>query len=309
MKGKRLISVGAAVLVFAVCSGCNFNLFKEVAPETSDRALLEQARVQIDEKQFARATTTLSKVKNDSNYKRLLEVSAKLGGVGFGLWSLILDLTESGDFKKSGSKGFDYIFDTFSEALLGEGEERTKKLASFGESVQILQSAPQSDDAGVSTLRCLLAGLMVYPTVSDSQNLLEQATSDLNQIVESAQGGGENAEDCPDIDLLATTMETVTQVQTNLDTILEGIQDCDLLDVSEEQAKLNEVEKRINSLTTNADKGCVETPSCGSSEACDALQLGCVQEVVNESESVAGDGLVSTCELLQNCVAADCFAD
>ena len=71
---------------------------------------------------------------------------------------------------------------------------------------------------------------------------------------------------------------------------------------------LNVVQQALSKYSTAADKGCSQT-ECNGDKVCEALQLGCIKEVMNKSsEAVAGDKKVSSCELLHNCSnPSDCF--
>ena len=100
---------------------------------------------------------------------------------------------------------------------------------------------------------------------------------------------------------------TLMQLKTvDFQLILAAAANCSLLDLSGSGA--NSVEESLTNLQDNADGGCTSTPSC-TGVACDALGLGCVEAVVQQGDtSTAGDGEISSCELVQNCLDQNsCF--
>jgi hypothetical protein len=283
------------------------NLFRSVASRTSDRVLMEEARVRIDNKDFVGALNSLAKVKIDSNEKRLLQVSAELGNANFSLWQIILDLATGEKLKNSSKSGTDFIFDAFSDAVLGTESEQETKIAAIERSIELLQGSPQPDEDDVENLRCFLGGVLVFPSLEIANQTIDTAKSNLEQVVDEAQNGGSTADDCPNVSLVNDAMEDVSEVRQSMSLILGAVQGCAFFDVSEAADKLNQVEKFVNNLGDQADKGCTSTPDCGDSKACDALQLGCVAEVVQDEAAQAGDGEIATCELMQNCIGSSCF--
>ena len=289
-----LLSIFSAVALIA----CGTNLFKEVVTKDSDRHKLEEAKVLIDDGNYAKAIEMLDGVKIDSNDKRMLQASAQLGAVGFGLWDVIMDAIEGDTFKSSNSSGVDFVFNTIGEAVLGEGDVRTTRLEALEQSVSLLLNAPEPNEDKVINLRCFLAGIMSFPIVTDGTQAINNVKTELAALDGQCSGG---------IDDLNQSMTALIEVQSDFSLILQASQGCSFLD-HEGDGSLNAVEQKVSKLVDGADQGCSPTPDCGSSPACDALQNSCTQAITNDSDSTAGDGEISSCEMLQNCLDTSvCF--
>jgi hypothetical protein len=147
---------------------------------------------------------------------------------------------------------------------------------------------------------------MSVPTTTDAATAMSTASSSLQSVSASSIGAGGTAAECPDLSDLETALLSITELQDDFQLILAAAANCSLLDLSGSGA--NSVEESLTNLQDNADGGCTSTPSC-TGVACDALGLGCVEAVVQQGDtSTAGDGEISSCELVQNCLDQNsCF--
>ena len=130
-------------------------------------------------------------------------------------------------------------------------------------------------------------------------------SSALTTVQNGATGDGSTPEQCPGIDDLTTSLTALGTAQTNLGLVLQATGNCSFIDYS--SGDLNTVEQKLSTFVEQGDLGCSSSPSCGDSLACQALSLGCVQGEVNDDSSLAGDGVVSSCEIVQNCLGSNCF--
>ena len=106
---------------------------------------------------------------------------------------------------------------------------------------------------------------------------------------------------------LRADINNLSSLSANLQSIVSATANCGFIDT--DSGSLNTVESQIKQFNETADAGCSEAPSCGDSKACQAQSLGCVQEIASaDANSLANDGVVSACELMQNCIGANCFA-
>lgn len=300
------------LLVLSACgllSACDVNLYSSLVKPKSDTALMEEARIRIDDQDYAGALTSLGKVKRDSNDLRLLRSAARLGQSGLSMWSIITDFVDSPESDASSGNGVDNLFDQISGAVVGEGEVRTARIAALTASVTDLLGSPNRAASRVKNLACFLAGVMALPVVSDATTAIQNTTTSLTDLAASVDVNNPNAQ-CPDLSSLNTSLTTIATVQSQFSLIVDATTDCALIDSTGTGGDLNAIEEQLVKFNQNADAGCSTTPACGSGEACKALGLQCVYDALNSGTDVstAQDGLVTRCELVQNCLnPGTCF--
>jgi hypothetical protein len=303
---RRLLLTVPACWVLAAC---DLNIYESVVKPKSDTALMEEARIQIDEQNYAAALSSLEKVDRDSNDLRLLRSAARLGQSGLSMWDILTEVVDGDGFGEGGGNGVDNFFDQISGAVVGEGETRTQRLAALTESVADLLAAPDRNASRVKNLACFLAGVMAVPTVTDATSAIQNTTTSLASLAATVDISNPNAQ-CPDLSGLNTSLGTIASVQTQFSLILDATSNCKLLDITGTGNELNDIEAQLLKFNQNADAGCSATPACGSGAACQALGLQCVYDALTTGSeaSSAQDGQVSKCELVQNCLnPGSCF--
>ena len=301
---KKLIGM----LTILILAGCGINFYQPFVSDDSDEWQMIEAQKELDQGNYSKATELLGKLTTDTNTKRILEASASLGTAGLDLWSIVRNIL-NGDSGSSSSSGVDNIFDLIGESVLGTGDTRTERVTVLKANIALLQAAPDPDQSNVQNLSCFLAGILALPMVTDSTSALTTAQTALTSIASTSTGSGSSAEECPDLDELNSSLQTLKEVREAFTTILETAEKCKILNFDDEASSLNTIEQQMQKLTTNADKGCdtVDTSTCGN--FCDALNLGCVQSSITADETAtAGDDVIATCELVQNCInPTTCF--
>ncbi len=303
---RRLLLSVSASWVF---TACDMNLYESVVKPESDRALIEEARIKIDEQDYAGALSSLEKIDRDTNELRLLRSAARLGLSGLSMWTILTDIVDGTGFNEGTGSGVDNFFDQISGAIVGEGDTRTLRLAALTESVDDLLAAPDPSASRVKNLACFLAGVMALPTVTDATTAITDTTTSLANLAATVDVTNPNAQ-CPDLSGLNSSLTTIANVQNQFTLILEATSNCKLLDVTGTGSELNAIEAQLAKFNQNADAGCSATPACGSSAACQALGLQCVYDALttDSDASSAQDGQVTKCELVQNCLTpGTCF--
>ena len=300
------------LLVTMACAiglnSCGMNFFEPIASKDSDEYHMEQARIYVDQKKYADAEASLAKVEGNSNEKTLLLVGSKLGNVGLSLWEILLDVVDSltNTSSSSGSSGMEQVFNVFSDTLFGTGDERDEKLQAINESIALIRNAPEQDSK-MEAFRCFLSGIYVLPVVNDGTNAMINVTTALNSLESSVSGDGSSSDQCPGLDAFQAAMSGLDTVRNGLDFIIQQTSDCEILSFLSDSGDLNAISERLKKFVDAADQGC-PTISCNNDVLCEALQLGCVAELLDTSSAVAGDGIVDQCELVYNCTTAGtCF--
>ncbi|MFW7380840.1 MAG: hypothetical protein ACOH5I_18640 [Oligoflexus sp.] len=283
---------------------CGGNLFESMIEPGNDAARLDEAASLIDEKKYADALTVLAEVEGNSNRRRTLEAAAYLGEAEVGIWDIIGNVLESSE-QSNKTINFDSIFDSISGAFFGTGDERTVKITAMQNSINALLAAPEPDDRRTKNVSCFIGSILTVLTVGDGNQAIADLSQALTTLQSSSTGSGSTDEECPGVDDLATSLERINQVRVSLELILSATEGCGFIDLGANSP--NQVEQKLNQLVTRADLGCQEVPDCGASEACQALSLGCVQSRIDFTEAVASDSQLASCELVQNCIGADCF--
>lgn len=300
-----------AFLVTSIVSlsfaACGINFFADVVTKDSDEYHMEQARIYVDQKKYADAESSLGKVEGNSNEKTLLLVGSKLGQAGLSLWDILLDVVDSlAGNSGSSSSGMEQVFDVFSDTLFGTGDERDAKLEALNDSIALIRAAPEQNSK-MEAFRCFLSGIYVLPVVNDGTNAMLSVTTALNELEASVSGGGSNSDECPGLSSFQAAMDGLDTVRRGLDFILEQTSDCELLSFLSDSGDLNAMSARLRKFVDAADQGC-PTVTCNNDVICEALQLGCVAQLLDTSSAVAGDGNVDQCELVYNCTTAGtCF--
>lgn len=295
------------VLSLIALGACGQNIFKSAVPVKSDKARMAEARVKLDDGDYAGALKALDGMDGDSNERRILMVASLLGEAGFVLWEQILSVIDSAT-RDSNVSGVDQYFNQLNETVFGVGAERTSRLQALGSGLNVLADSPDPLARQVNNLRCFVAGVLALPTVVDGQAAIRSVNQTLVSIKDSATGDGATAADCPKLGTLNDAMTSVVALRTQFTAILESVADCPFIDLSTTANNLNEIETKLNRLTSVADKGCQAVPTCTAGPICDALKLGCVQQVLTDG-GIAGDGIVSSCEIVQHCSTSSsgCF--
>lgn len=294
-------------LLVVALGACGQNIFKSAVTAKSDKARMAEARVQLDEGNYQQASKALEGMQGDSNDRRLLMVAALLGESGFVLWDQIVSIIDNAS-SDSNTSSVDQYFNTLSDAIFGVGDARTARLQALGSGLEVLAGSPDPAARRVNNLRCFVAAVLSAPTVNDGRAAINSVNQVLASVKDQATGSGDSAAECPNVTQLATALTTVASLRTQFDAILDSVGDCPFIDLSSTTGDLNNIESKLNQLTSAADKGCQEVPPCTAGALCDALNLGCVKAVLTDS-GIAGDGVISTCEMVQNCTnPTDCFA-
>lgn len=282
---------------------CDVNFYEPLATKDSDKVLLEKARVHMDNQEYSKALETLESMEGQSNERSILTASATIGEAGLSLLTVVLTLLETAGDSFSG----DDFLNGLSDSVFGDTQASIdQKVGALERAIDELVRAPNGDDPKLANLSCFLAGILAVPSITEGQSALADANSTLTSIGSSASGGGNDASQCPDLDLLSEQLNEVQQVINNFTLILEQVSDCGIIDLSSATGDLNSVEANLVQFKEAADKGCEPVPDCGGNPACEALNLGCVQSAVT-TDAVAGDGIISQCEFLQNCLTDTCF--
>ncbi|SMF76482.1 hypothetical protein [Pseudobacteriovorax antillogorgiicola] len=297
----KLATMSLGALLFLL--SCSTNIYESLVTDTDDTGKMEEAANLIDDQKYDEAVAKLNEVEKDNNEKRFLQVAALLGQSGFNVWQIVIDIIDSGS--SSSKITFDRIFDSISGSVFGSGDERDARIAAIGQSITLLDTAPEGQTRATANLNCFLGGVLAVVAVDDGNTAMSGVSSALQSIQDNATGTGDSTEECPGIEDLSTNLDLIASVQTNLSLVLAATSDCSFIDFS--GSELNSVEQQIADFVDNGDQGCSENPDCGAGAACQALSLGCVQSVVNDDSSVSGDGTVSSCEIVQNCLGASCF--
>lgn len=284
---------------------CGINMYESFMPKDSDRYHLAEARIKINNKEYAEAEDLLSKVENSSNEKVLLEVGAKLGKSGLSMWEILLDVVDDLGSGSADASGADTVFNLFTDAVFGTGDKRDERLQALDESIRLLRTVPEQSSK-VDAFRCFLTGIFILPVVNDASGAMVSVTTALTDLQSSVSGSGSSSSECPGIDEFQLAMDRMDSVREGLDFILSQTADCSILDTLGDGQDLNEMAKKLKKFSDNADQGC---PSLTCTDAvCQALQLGCVSSLLSTDSAVAGDGQVDSCEFLFNCKSpTDCF--
>ena len=297
------------LLIFHLLA-CSGNIYKGSDKARSDGDHLEAARIALDNKNYQLAEQELAEVEEATAEKSLLQAGTILGLGGFNIWDTVVQVLETmkSDGTRSGS-GVDAYFNAIGNDVFGTGAEREARVTAINTAIITLAAAPDPSARDISNLSCFLTGIWALPVIEDASASVLGAQSALNSLATSVSGTGVTADECPNLGGFNTALAAVSIAQANFRSVLSRAAACDFLDLSKTSGQLNAVELKIDKFMANADKGCAApTVSCTGSPYCEALKLGCVQNLVADPATPAGDKIVASCEIAQNCVGTSaCF--
>ncbi len=318
ISGILIVALGAT-LAYSSCGDNEFNLFqpiaKPLAMKSDKKAQLEEVRVLLDKKEYAKALDVVEPIvedeETDSNEARLLYGAAKLGVAELDVWSIIsniLDATSASNNNNAGGGGLDDVIDSLSTEVLGSGAERQSKSAALIDALTTLRNAPYPDDRRILNTGCLFAAFLAVPTLAEATEAMTAMTAALTQISSAASSGGAV---CPNVSLLDSAAAGVLSAAANFNLVLQAAANCPFLDLEQTASAMNQLETTLGNLKFNTDRGCDSLPTCPASlPNCATLFPTCVQQAlaVGTSSAKAGDGVLSSCEIILNCVdPTTCF--
>ncbi len=292
MRYRPPIVISAALATLLLLSTCGTNMLQFAAlDKSSDEYTSEQAKVLMDERDYQGARKLLESAEEDSNQRRTLLASARLGEAGLDIWEIIRELLNG----STSSSGIDGFFNVLTGSVFGTGDTRTARVAAMRQSLDDLAAAPNPADSSVSDVACFIAALWTVPLVSDAQTALTSMQTALQSVTPT---------DCSGLDSTDSALATISTLSSDFKRILTAISGCAFIDLSSTAETLNTIETQLTKLTTGADQGCSAAPECSAGDiACQALQYSCVYEKLQgDGSSVADDGVISTCELVQGCL-------
>lgn len=300
-------------LFFLFIISCGENLLKDFSSTKNDHYYLEEAKNFVREEKYSQAQTALDALKHKSSEAHMLQVVVYLGASGFSLWGILLDIADKLTSGSSSGSGMESVYNALSgqTSVFGTGQARFDRLSAIAKSIAyLIERFPAgsvnltADENRLDNMRCLLAGVLMLPTTSDTTSSIQGALAALAALPDNlAKSGGS----CPDLSAFSSAMDQLALVQANLSLILLTSSGCTMLDFLTQSGAIDQLANTLLKLSTNADKGCTQT-LCGSSAVCQALAIPCVGTLLSSSEAKAGDGLVNRCEILQNCQnPSDCF--
>lgn len=296
------------LFIFAlVLNSCGTNVYDGLNGGNSDQDYIAMARFAVNDSKYDEAAKHLAKVKKHSKEYVLLHVATILGQANFTIWGILSNLLSSSS--SSSGSGVNNFFSSLTDSVFGSGSQRNATLVAISNAAIQLQSIPDKD-AGTEGLRCFLTGLLVVPAVVDGTQGVSDAITALNSMESNIIGNGSTSDQCPGLSAVQTSLDTLSAVTSDLSYVLAQTSTCPILSFISQSGSLNDVQQRLAKFINTADKGC--SNPCASTDAtiqaaCTALERGCVKAVLSEQGAVAGDGKVSECELVLNCLDGGCF--
>lgn len=311
-----LLAASALGLWSACGSGHEFNFFesfsKSSALSSNKAAKLEQIRLALDQKDYATAHDLVEPMvqdsSTDSNAARYYYAASILGLANLDIFSVINNILESLTKDGGSVSGVDQILNAMGDKLLGTGAVRTAKVQALYNAIDTLQNAPDPSSSKLVNTSCILAAFLAVPTVTDGTTAMTAMVTALTQVSASATSGGSS---CPDIGKFNDATAAVTTAVASINRVLQVAKNCSFLNLDQTASQMNSIEKAMNTLTSNVDKGCDALPTCPSSlPTCQSLLPTCVQKSlqIGTSSAKAKDGKIAACEIVLNCLdPAQCF--
>ncbi len=304
--GFSVLSSMLLVLCGPLIASCGFSVYSPVAPESSDKALLEKAILAMNEKKYSEARSALATVwKSDkSNKTTQLYANAILGDAGFDLYDIVVDILGSaadGSLENSND-----ILNALSTALTVEATQ--SQLDDLNTSLTVLGQAADQDSSSLEFQKCLIVGIYAVPVLSGITSSISNIQSTLDTLPTRV------AVDPTDNRTCTASTETIESVGEDLSSLIQNIGDisdriseissvienCSTIASDAPTDEVNSLTTSVNSIISTADRGC-DIPSTGAigSSVLPSCMITYVENTA--SEAVSGDGVVSGCEVFVNC--------
>ncbi len=292
----KALKLYICLMLLSSCGNTNYLQF--MADETSEASALEKARVEIDSKKYSDASATLAGISSDSNEKRKLLASSRLGAAGIDFWNIIVTTINEGISNLS-FDSFLALVDSALESTYGISgtDERRAALIATDEAINELLTAPGASAPDIQSMACMIAALDSIPLSTTLTSTLNGLQTSLNSLVLDPTDPS-----CPDTTSLETAMEDVTVEMGFLGNVLLAIKNCGTIINPDKSGSLNAIEQTLKILLDNADQGC-----SSSGASCSTVECRISSCLSDSSTAQADDGEVSTCELVENCLSGNCF--
>lgn len=306
----RKIFLTASLIL--ICSGCGVNVYSPLAFPDSEEYHLEEARIHLADGNFRLAEQSLANIKSPTTGdKDMLTVAIRLGRAELGFFDIITNLIELLNNSKnssSSSSGAAQFFDLLNASeVYGTGENRENRMAALSGAIDILSGSSHATTE-TENLGCLLAGILFIPRIADITVQMTTTTDELKKldVNELAQADPDN---CPATTSFDNSLDGLITIQADISKAMAEVTECPFFEALSKSSDLTVVQTMINNLQATADQGCEVTVCADGDLICELAQTSCLQKSLNAEEAVAGDGIISRCELIQNCGSnpAACF--
>lgn len=309
-KNSKVKLVSLCVLV----TSCGSSLYKPLGKSSSDDAKKEDAIIALNQDEFDKASLDLSQLwaKEKTNERAQLYAIALLGKAGLSLFQFVTDALISADKSaanpsaqaSSGNKVLDKISSLIPD--LNDSQLKEIKLA-----IDVLQAAPNQLSTGLKFEKCLIAGIYAAPAIAGITKTVANIQTTLANLP-AKLGTSQGSQTCN------ASADIVNQAGKELTDIISsaGILASRVADISQILGEcvpagngeaVNEVTTKINKLKSHADKGC----AIGANQSIGRYPVPpCMTAFILSAgggTAVAGDGVISGCELFINCSDGNCF--
>ena len=312
---QRIIKQLRVLPVTVLFSACGSSIYAPVAPESSDKSMLEKAILALDARDFGSARDTLQKIweSDKSNNVTQLYANSILGAAGFDLYEIIVRILKSVDGTKV--KTANDLLDALTDVLDVEASE--EQLNDLELALDVLDRAQNQSSASLEFQKCLTVGIYALPVINGVSAAVERVGQTLDELPAKLEVSSADRRTClASTDTIASIGQDLTDTIAEIGLISQRIseingiiQNCSTISSSGADAtqSVNKITTRVENIISQADKGCTvpQTGALGS-----RFLPSCMTAFIEETakETVANDGAVSGCEIFTNCSRENCFS-
>lgn len=330
-KSKLALALFSTGFIFTL--SCGKSIYKPVSSNKSDEAKTQDAIIALNNDKYGEASAKLSEVwsTNKGNEIAQLYSVAILGEAGVNLFCLVKQsLSISAGQDPNSSPSCPHV--TISESATTSTTSNTTAsgndilnnisalvassltddaLVKIKSAIEILKLAQDQTSPGIVFQKCLIGGIYAAPALTSLLSSIETIKATLAALpakVGASTGSctGSAAAVAEAGQELTNIITTVGKLSARISDVTEILGSC--LPAGSTDS-VNSLTKQVTSLLEKADKGC-NIPATGDLGASVALPT-CMNSFITASSSgaVAGDKIVSGCEIFLNCSGGSCFSE
>lgn len=274
---------------------------------------MEQGVLAMNKQDFNTARKAFSEIwKSDkSNKIAQLYANAVLSDAGFDLYDIIVNVIESANSEDLTSAND--VLSALSEVLTVEAS--ASQLDDLNLSLDILTEAENQSSSALEFQKCLIVGIYSIPVINGITESISTIQSTLDTLPERLNvdtGDGRTCQASASVveetgASLTALISEVGAISERVDDINEIIQNCNTIAANSPSDQVNDLTQNIDSIIESADQGCT-VPNLG--VLGNRILPSCMASYVQETaeSAIAGDGVVSGCEVFLNCAGGNCIS-
>lgn len=299
-----ILTVASFLSLALAAVSCSVNIYKPAAKSDKPFVKKEQALMALDDKDFETAEDILAELWGDSKDNELTQLYAVsiLGSIGLDIFSVLsksmTSCQEGGDDDCSGNDLISRL-----NAALPDDFNSTTGIPRLKDAIDVLNQAP--DKTAVLPLSCFAGGIYMNLVVTDLKTQIAtiqtNIKNDIAAVGQSCAGGTKSSNEVGTG--IQASLNALGTIASNIQSVTEAVGSCVSAATGGDSA-VNDIQQTLTKFYTNADNGCV----IPSSQVVSGISFPtCMNSFLSDATALAGDKIISGCEVFMNCSSGQCL--